>query len=197
MRMLVWPLLVVFVLTVAWVGIRSMTAAPPDVDAAIRAIHEDGNTPWRTAILLEALRRPSGASMRTDPALALRVAELLQHELDVAADEGEADENAATVRTYLCRGLAEFEVDEGLGVLLHVVKNQTDTAQADEPNSAAGRTRQETVMLGALAASELLVKNNPRLDARRIEQAVARLAHGESDTPPEARRRAAELLKQW
>lgn len=311
MRMLVWPVLAVFVLTAVWVGIRAMTAARPDVDSAVRAMHEDGNTPWRAAILLEALRQPSGASMRADPALARRVAELLEHEL--GAEPGEhsgsnSDKSAATVRTYLCRALAQFEVDDGLPVLLRIVKDQTDATQADERrtaieavaalsvhiqptrlaaenrglipalidaadssdprvrgaaayalgvfsaanapslgedvknaratlhkllhdafadvryNAATGLARagdaaceevllemldptetgedrrcsqEDTVLLGALAASELLVKNNPRFDAGRVEQAVVRLAEGKQEVPPEARRRAAELVERW
>ena len=135
MRMLVWPVLVVFVLTVVWVGIRAMTVAPPDVNSAIMAIHEDGNTPWRAAILLEALRQPSGAKMRTDPAMARRVAELLEHELDAESGEGSGD-NASTVQTYLCRALAQFEVDNGLPVLLRVVEEQNGDAQADERRTA-------------------------------------------------------------
>lgn len=321
MRMLAWPVLAVFLLTVAWVALRGLTAAPPDIDSAIQAIHQDGNTPWRAAILLEALRQPSGADMRADPALARRISQLLEHELDTKSGEGDSGENAATVRIYLCRALAQFEVAEGLPVLLRVVKNQTHTTQADErrtaieavaaltshiqprrllatnrvlipslldaaaspdpqvraaaayalgvysasdipthaaeiesartklkkllhdatadvrynaatglarsgnaaceavllemldpretatanpqttpadtPSTTAGHTRQETVLLSAIAASELLIKNNPQLDSQHIQQAISRLADVESDAPQEPRRRATELLKQW
>ncbi|MBN2290798.1 MAG: HEAT repeat domain-containing protein [Pirellulales bacterium] len=131
MRMLIWPLLVVFVLTAVWVVLRSFTTAPPDVNSAIQAIHRDGNTPWRAAILLEALRQPSGIEMRADPAMARRVSELLEHELDNGSGE-----ESATTRTYLCRALAQFEVDDGLPVLLRVVKKQTDEDQADERRTA-------------------------------------------------------------
>ncbi len=302
MRMLVWPLVAVFVLTVVWVAFRSLTATPPDVDSAIEAIRRDGNTPWRAAILLEALRQPSGAEMRADPALARRVSELLEHELDTGSGQA-----SATARIYLCRALGEFKVDDGMPVLMRIVKEQAGAEQADERrtaieavaslarhieakrlaaanadlipalaaaadssdprvraaaayglgvfsadiipgreaeiesaraklekllhdafadvryNAATGLARsggaaceevllemldpgetaagdgrhQESVLLSALAASEMLVRSNPQLDTSRIKQAVARLGGDDSDAPPEVHRRAGEVLGQW
>ena len=240
--------------------------------------------------------------MRIDPTLARRVSELLEHELDTGSGQA-----SATARTYLCRALAQFEVDDALPVLLRVVKDQTGADQADERrtaieavaalashikprrlaaacpdlipallaaadspdprvraaaayglgvfsageipdrdadiesarvklekllhdvfadvryNAATGLARsggaaceevllemldpretaaadgrhQESILLSALAASEMLVDKNPRLDMSRIKQAVARLAEDDSQSPLEVHRRAGELLEQW
>ncbi len=106
-----------------WMAFGSMTASPGDVDAWVEQLGRRGNDRWRAAVsLAAALKEGEPTGLKSDRALAARLADVLDAEIDAAR----FDEDEITLRVYLCRTLGEFHVADGLDALLVAAGTQRD-----------------------------------------------------------------------
>jgi HEAT repeat protein len=81
---------------------------------------------WQSAATLsQMLQDPGRAELRRDAELASDLAGILEEHLNTAP----ADERHVNLRVFLCRALGEFEVAEGLPVLLEAASNARDPAE--------------------------------------------------------------------
>jgi HEAT repeat protein len=121
------------------------------------------------------LRNERNEQLKLDSSAALQLAEILNREIDGAGDKGGMDDEAVTLRYFLCRALGEFRVPDVLDVLLKAATTNRDP-------------REQVVRHGAIEAIAVLTFNlrqlNPpqELDSRELDQTLKQLANDEDDS---------------
>jgi hypothetical protein len=150
-------LLVAVMLLFGYLGYVGQTARDH-----VEQLRHPSRVAWQSAASLsQMLRDPSQSELRQDRQLAQDLAAILEEHLAVPSE----DERHVNLRVFLCRALGEFDVIDGLPVLLRA-------------SSADGRPEELPVRLAALEAisvladhqTELLV-NDPELSAALIATA--------------------------
>ena len=132
-RLVLLPALVVLALVVLFAGVGWLTSSPKDADSLVAALEQGGNTRWRAAVdLAGMLSQPGDTGLKSDPALAGRLIEILQREIEA----GDTREGPIILRMYLCRALGEFHVADPLPVLILAARTERDAAELDVRCSA-------------------------------------------------------------
>lgn len=130
LKLILLPGLVVLVgvLTIVW-----LKQPGDDVDSLIDTLGRQGEQRWLAAAGLSAvLHEPEGAAVKRDPAVARRLVEILEKELEA----GGMDPDRLRLRMYLCRALGEFRIADPLPVLLEAARLERDEREVEVRRSA-------------------------------------------------------------
>lgn len=164
LKLILLPGLVVLAIVLAIV-LATVRLSPPgdDVDSLIDTLAQEGKGRWPAALTLGAvLNEPKGASIRRDPAVARRLAEILHGEIET----GTAEPDQLNLRICLCRILGEFEIAGPLGVLLEAARLQRNDPEADVRRAALEAV---AVLAGKVGPAGL--RGNPQLVPVLLESA--------------------------
>lgn len=115
MQLFVTPLLIVCAIVGLWFLASWLVNAEARPEKLVDDIERLNHGSWQKALTLaNQLRNPRNRELRTNPAIAQRLAEVLQNQLQTAGDT----DAQHWLTLYLCRALGEFEVDTGLDTLI-------------------------------------------------------------------------------
>jgi hypothetical protein len=177
-RLVLLPALVVLALVALFAGVGWLTSSPKNADSLVAALEQGGNTRWRAAVdLAGMLSQPAGSGLKSDPALAGRLIEILQREIEA----GDTREGAIILRMYLCRALGEFHVADPLPVLVLAARTERDAAELD-------------VRCSAVEAIAVLASNLGPADLEARTELTTVLLAAAEDSRPRLRSTAAFAL---
>ena len=156
------PMIIVAIIVLVWMmfsWLAHMGSNPQDlVDGILKA----NDKSWQDAErLAEMLRDPAEKELKSDTALAQKLAQAL----DTLLDAKKSDENSVNLRVYLCKVLGEFEVPDGYEVLLRAATQQEHEVDLDVRRSAL-----ESIALLASSNREQFQQDDKLLEV--LEEAV-------------------------
>ena len=178
LKLVLLPGLVVLAisLTIIW-----LTRPAGDVESLIDNLAREGDARWLAALNLAAvLHEPGGAAIKRDPAIARRLIDVLQREIEA----GRMAPRQIELRMYLCRALGEFHVADPLPVLLVAARTERNEKEAG-------------VRRAALEAVAVLVSNVRRAGTAELHsdgQLLPCLLAAAADHRPQLRCTAAFTL---
>jgi len=120
--------------------------------------------------LADVLRNPRHEAFRRNAAAARELADLLNDEIE----ESRTAEKSVELRVFLCRALGEFQVEEGLDVLIRAATTQRSTEELVVRQSAI-----EGIAVRAFYSSQ--AESNPMLGERDLEQALLKTADDQEE----------------
>lgn len=124
LQLFVIPAIIVLCVVLLWLLVTTMASKGADDPAKIvSALRGSNQARWQKALnLANMLNNPRYQQLKSNRELAGELAQLLEEEVEAEA----TDENSIQLRYYLCRVLGEFQVDEGLGVLLNTARTDVE-----------------------------------------------------------------------
>lgn len=121
------PLAIVTLLVGGWWLLFRTLAGPPDPLQLIESMRDPSRASWQQAYtFVELLRDPQATELRSDRAVCQAVADILAS----ALDRGRGDPELVKSQVFLCRALGEFQVTDGLSVLLRAAEPRPERALA-------------------------------------------------------------------
>jgi hypothetical protein len=164
---------VAIALTIVWLG-----RPAGDVNSLIDTLAREGRDRWSAALgLSAALHEPGGAALKRDPAVARRLSEILQKEINAGGMEWDQ----VRLRMYLCRALGEFQVADPLPVLVEAARLQRSGKEVE-------------VRCSAIEALALLASHIGPAELRSDPPLVTVLLQAAEDEERRVRQRAAFAL---
>lgn len=162
LQLFVVPAVIVAIIVAIWLMFNWLAHMGDNPETYVRALSRENAARWQAAVnLANALRRP-GSKFKSDSHLAAQLSQVLEGELaDAKAAGDEADIRA---RVYLCRALGEFEIADGLPVLLTAARTQRTEAEIPVRSSAI-----EAIALLASGPAGPKVRGNPAVAATLID----------------------------
>ena len=188
-QLFVVPALIVLVIVSVWFTfswlVRRTSTRPQDL---IQGLEQGPSIArWqRASELANMLRNERYAEFKQSPAAAQQLAGILDREIEEARSGGGMDEGEVALRSFLARALGEFEVNDGIDVLLKAAVTSRDPGE-------------QLVRYRALEAIAVRAYNIQRVDPPQelthsdLEPTLFRLA---GDEDPLIRRRTAYALGQ-
>ncbi|MCI0492565.1 MAG: hypothetical protein L0Z07_06490, partial [Planctomycetes bacterium] len=166
LQLFVVPALIVLVIVAIWVMFNWLvhrTAMRPE--ELIQGMQQGPRVArWqRASELADMLRNERFAEFKRDANAATQLARILDRENESAGQAGGIDQGDVMLRYFLARALGEFEVHEGVDVLLETARTNRDPAE-------------QLVRHGALEAIAVRTYNLSQLDPPR------ELAHPELES---------------
>jgi len=175
LKLVLFPAAVVvaFVVLIAW-----LASPGRDVESLVESLENADGARLAAAVeLVAALERPDNGSLRRDPNLARRLADVLQREIEA----GGMGPEALRLRTYLCRALGSFQVVDPLPALLTASKTRRHEQEVE-------------VQLAALRAVAAVASHLDATELQQDPQLLPVLLGAAADPHPEIRQRAAFAL---
>ncbi len=170
LQLFVVPAVIVFCVVMVWLLVTTIaTRGQADPAEIVGALRGSNQARWQKAEQLASmLRAPQRyPELKTNADLASQLAGLLEEEIE---DAGEND-NAIELRYYLCRVLGEFQVDDGLPVLLRAAREDVEVD-----------VRREAVNAIAVLAQSFADKEPPQaLAADSLVETFQELANDQND----------------
>ena len=184
LQLFVVPGLIVVIIVMVWLMLNWLAHMGSDPQSYVKALERNNEARWQAAVNLANALRSDRGPLKNNSQIATQIAGILDREITA----GSLKEGSITLRDFLCRALGEFNVPDGLPVLLKAASTQRG------PEEAAVRR-------AALAAIALLADNvhtaggslaNEKLDSTLLEAAndsdplvreVAAYAMGSVGTP--------------
>ncbi|MEX2309480.1 MAG: HEAT repeat domain-containing protein [Pirellulales bacterium] len=188
-QLFVVPALIVLVIVAVWLSfnwlVRRTATRPQDL---IQGLEQGPSIArWqRASELADMLRNKRFAEFKRSSEAAGHLARILDREIDHGSSAGGMEEGQVTLRYFLTRALGEFEVPEGIDVLLKAAETGRDP-------------REQIVRHGALEAIAVRAFNLRGLEPPQalehpdLEQTLVRLA---DDEEPNIRSQTAYTLGQ-
>jgi HEAT repeat protein len=208
-QLFVVPALIVTVIVCVWLMfgwiVHRSTNRPENL---IDGLERSGPVRWqRASELADMLRSQRYAELRRSKPAAVKLASLLDREIEAAATDGGLDSEAINLRYFLCRALGEFDVAAGLDTLakaattdhgpemLHVRRGaiqaiavRTFNLQSLDPPVDFDVDRVETTLLELASDDEQLIRSEAAFALGRlgtpasIEQLVKMVDDPHADT---------------
>lgn len=133
MQLFVTPLLIVTAIVGIWFLVTWMVRAGGKPERLVDDIEQLNHGSWQQALTLaNQLRNERNAALRSDTAIARRLADVLDQQLRATGDT----ESRYWLTVYLCRALGEFTVDTGLDALVRAAEPKA-VAPSRDPRRAA------------------------------------------------------------
>jgi HEAT repeat protein len=177
LQLFIVPGVIVVVVVMIWVMFNWLAQKGNDRDAFVRALSRNNEARWQAAFnlanALRAERNSKSSTLTGDAELARQLAQILEREIEA----GSMDNNAISLRIYLCRALGEFKVPDGLPALIKAATTERDPKESDVRRAAL-----EGI---ALLASNLPDKEKRLADDPALHDALVKAAEG-----PDPRTRA-------
>lgn len=158
LQLFVVPALIVLVVVSVWLMftwlVHRTSAQPEDL---IQGLQGSSVARWqRASELAGMLSDKRYADFQTSSAAATKLADILDREIDAAKSSEEGmQQEAVTLRYFLCRALGEFRVADGLNVLLKAAATNRDP-------------REEEVRRGAIQAIAVRASNLAQLQPPQV-----------------------------
>ncbi len=142
LQLFVVPGIIVVIIVMVWLMFNWVARTGNDPDEYVRALRRNNAGRWQAAFgLAGAISK--GKELRQDAHLADELAAILEEEINHSSTK---DEEQIALRAYLCQALGQFEVDNGLAMLLVAASTQRSEEEIE-------------VRLAALRAIALLDEN--------------------------------------
>jgi HEAT repeat protein len=171
-QLFVVPALIVLLIVALWLAFNWLVRAASSPTDVIQGLESGPSVArWqRASELADMLRNERFASFKRDGKAASDLARILDREIMSAG----MDENSVEFRRYLARALGEFQVQEGMDVLLKAATTSRDPSE-------------QKVRDGAIQAIAVRVYTLPQLDPPlgidpQVEPALLQLAEDEDPT---------------
>jgi HEAT repeat protein len=188
LQLFVVPALIVLAVVSIWLLftwlVHRTSSQPEDL---IQGLQGSGVARWqRASELAGMLSDKRYADFQTSASAANKLATILDREIDSATPEDGMQDEAVTLRYFLCRALGEFRVPDGIEVLLKAASTNRDP-------------KEQSVRLGAIEAIAVRAYNLSHLQppqplaSPELEPTLFRLA---SDDDPLVRSETAYALGQ-
>jgi hypothetical protein len=188
LQLFIIPALIVLMVVSVWLLftwlVHGTSAQPEDL---IQGLQGSGVARWqRASELAGMLSDKHYAEFQNSAAAATKLATILDREIDTASGEDGVQDEAVTLRYFLCRALGEFRVPDGTDVLLKAATTNRDP-------------KEQSIRLGAIEAIAVRAFNLAHLDPPQplttpeLEPTLFRLA---SDDDPLVRSETAYALGQ-
>ncbi len=141
------PLCIVTIIVMVWVAFHWVALRGSDAASDIENLRKNNDARWQAASnLADRLRNPRNTALRRDAQSADKVASILETELSGNLSGGAKQvEKDVNLRIYLCRAIGEFEVPQGLPVLLEAVQGKGATAAHEVQNLPVRRAAIEAI----------------------------------------------------
>lgn len=184
LQLFVVPGIIVVIIVMVWLVFNWVARSGNDPGDLVKALRRNNANRWQAAFELAGAinsKDAQGQALRKDQALADDLAKILDEEIN-ASSLTEKDE-PITLRAYLCRALGQFEIANGLPVLLKAASTQK-------------HERDIEVRLAALQAIAQLDGNMKATsdDAFHTPEVTEKLLAASSDPDPRVRSVAAYAL---
>ncbi len=148
------PMIIVTIIVLVFLGfhwLAQMSSDPSDLIAGLSTTNETG---WQKAhALSDLLRDPTKDHLKDDTELALKLAAILDQQIDGAESEQSSNPQQIRMRVYLCRALGEFRVAEVLPVLIKASSTERYESELD--------VRDHAIQSLAICAKNLADKFGP------------------------------------
>jgi HEAT repeat protein len=183
-QLFVVPGIIVTIIVLVYLSIGWLAQMGGGAEGYVRALERNSDARWQAAynlaVALHEDPQVEQQSPRRNKQLAGKVADMLTREID----EGSTAKGPIALRFYLCQALGEFQVPEGLPVLVRAAGTQRQAEEADVRRSALKA-------IGTLSAN--LRKLQPPQETAHpdLEKTVLAAAR---DSNPEVRGAAAVAL---
>jgi hypothetical protein len=187
-QLFVVPALIVVVIVFVWLAFSWIVRTASRPEEVIQGLEQGPRIArWqRASELADMLRNKRFADFRRNSPAAAHLAGILNREIDQAGSGGGMEEGEVALRAFLARALGEFDVNEGIDVLLKAAETSRDPAEQ--------LVRQRALEAIAVRAYNLHGLDPPQeLAHPDLEPVLIRLAE---DEDPLIRRRAAFALGQ-
>ena len=124
MQLFVVPaLIVLIVVLLGWMITSLASRGDRDPQEIVEVLRSSSQARWQEAFeLANSLRTDQAGKLKNNPQLADELAKLLAEEHEAAR----TDDNSVKLRSFLCAALGAFYVDNGLGALLDVARDDVD-----------------------------------------------------------------------
>lgn len=177
LQLFVVPALIVLVIVAVWLTfswvVHRASGRPEDL---VQRLQQGSSIArWqRASELADMLRNDRYRDFRTDSASAAKLAAILDKEIDAASGGNGMEEQAVMLRYFLCRALGEFQVPDGLDVLIKAARTNRDR-------------NERVVRRGAIEAIAVLTFNLRSLEPPQevvspvLESALVELAADEDE----------------
>jgi hypothetical protein len=176
LQLFVIPGVIVVVIVAVWLMFswiaHHASTRPEDV---VQGLQGSGPARWQRANeLADMLRNSRHTDFRRNSNAATQLAEILQRELTTATSPGGMEPGAVNLRYFICRAMGEFEVADGLEVLIEAATTSRDP-------------REQWVRRGAIQAIAVLgyhlQQSNPNglSDYATLEPTLILLANDENE----------------
>ena len=134
LQLFVVPGVIVLMIVAVWAAFSWMARGADDPSILVQKIRipNDATSFQYAKQLADALRNPRHEAFKRNSDAAGALAEFLNEEIDA----GSAADKPIAMRVFLCRALGEFQVDEGLDVLLRAATTQRSDAEVAVRQSA-------------------------------------------------------------
>lgn len=218
-QLFVIPLLIVSIIVAIWLGVTWVVSVGSSPEKYVEDLQHPGDGSWQSAAsLADMLRNPRNEHLKRDGALAKRLAEILDDQLDAQ----QMEERPIQMRMFLTRAIGQFHVTDGLEVLTKAAVTERDPrevvvrstaieaiAELADNTDPAELAAERPLMAALLSAagernstSEKQAEERGELRARAAfalgvigsDEALDRLALMTSDAHPNARFNAATGL---
>ena len=149
------PLMIVSIIVTIWLGVYWLVNVGSDPERYVEDLQNPGKGSWQSAAsLADMLRNPRNDAMKRDAALARKLSEALESQIE----KQEMTEHAVKLRIFLCRTLGEFYITDGLPVLITAA-----TTERDPKEIVVRRTALEAIAVLADNTDPALMLEEPRL----------------------------------
>ena len=124
LQLFVIPAIIVTGVVLLWLLVTTLASSgAQDPEKIISSLRSSNQARWQKAMTLaNTLNNPRFQQLKQNVDLAKGIAQLLDEEIDAQL----TDDNSIQLRYFLCRVLGEFQVDEGLGVLLKAAREDVE-----------------------------------------------------------------------
>jgi HEAT repeat protein len=187
-QLFVVPALIVVVIVFVWLAFSWIVRTASRPEEVIQGLEAGPRVArWqRASELADMLRNKRFADFRRSAKAAAHLSGILDREIDQAGAAGGMAEGEVALRAFLARALGEFDVNEGIDVLLKAAETSRDPAEQ--------LVRQRALEAIAVRAFNLQELDPPQaLSHPGLEPTLSRLA---GDEDPLIRRRVAFALGQ-
>lgn len=150
MQLFIIPAIIVLCVVMVWMLFGWLAShGEEDTGSIVKSLRSSSHARWQAANELARMlqlekRYPK---LKENRLLASELAQLLGEYLEA----GNADDNSINMRSFLCRSLGEFRVDDGMTVLLKVVREDQQPA-----------VRREAIKALAVLGNTFLGEDSPR-----------------------------------
>lgn len=152
------PLVIVSLIVLVWLLFSWLAQMGNDPKDLVRDLRKPNDARWQKALTLaDLLRNKQYEHVKHDEEMAQELADLL----DAQLDEARQDENAVKLRVFLCRVLGEFQVPEGISVLVRAATLSRDPAETDVRRAAI----EALALLAKNLGVEKMQENEPAMQA--------------------------------
>lgn len=178
LQLFVIPGVIVALIVMLYWGVNKLAHGQADPHDAVEKIKRKNSGSWQAAsTLTDQLRNPQNSQIRSDAKLAAKLAEVLNEELD----DNQQDDQSIVLRYFLAKSLGEFEVADGLPVLLKAA----ETARDEKENEV------RLAALEAIAVLAVQMRTHGGLSHPRLTEVLMAAADSQE---PTVRTRAAIAL---